>query len=383
MEIVDCDGVLHATVVADGRVRLRRLRAATTISTELAQLRFSLRRLAVGFGSSASLAAAADAVAFVQNGSTTFCLGPIPADIGDRPLRGGAHRDPARSPWSVLPSCAGRSVTVSPSPRCGYGQAPWTIARLRWRRSGGRAGPARCVERGRRPCSAVPGGAYVDRHALRVSSRLRRTRWSGPATSPPRVVSIRQPAVLVASTGGRPAHGLRPRVVEESATYARAVGVRLRIVGCAARRRADGTGGSGLPLGTRTLVASLFPVADSYSCVVPRFMPASDEGSCRPKPWLERRPAWPPTAPRGSLRRRHSHASAPDPAPSCASGNRLSVVGEQLRGLCLQTPTEPRAGWSQADNVRTRARSSTLQARQSCRFSRWLMARSGAPPSWA
>jgi hypothetical protein len=115
VEIVDHDGVLQAVVVVGGRVRLRRLAAADEAASELEQLRFSLRRLARGHGSPASLAAGVDAVAFGARRLDALLLAPLAADIGDRALvvvpTGRLHA----LPWSVLPSNLGRAVTVAPS----------------------------------------------------------------------------------------------------------------------------------------------------------------------------------------------------------------------------------------------------------------------------
>ena len=115
VEIVDDDGVLHAVVVAAGRVRLHRLGSATEVSTELEHLRFSLQRLARGHGSPRSLTAAAEAIAYGAKQLDAMLLAPLAADISDRALvvvpTGSMHA----LPWSVLPSCAGRPVAVAPS----------------------------------------------------------------------------------------------------------------------------------------------------------------------------------------------------------------------------------------------------------------------------
>ena len=115
VEMVEHDGTLHAAVVVDGRTRLYRLGPAGAVSSELEQLRFSLRRLAISHGSPRSQAASADAVAFGAKQLDTLLLAPVAGDIVDRPLvivpTGRLHA----LPWSVLPSCAGRAVSVAPS----------------------------------------------------------------------------------------------------------------------------------------------------------------------------------------------------------------------------------------------------------------------------
>ncbi len=115
VEIVEHDGTLHAAVVAAGKVRLRRLVSVREVTAELEQLRFALRRLAMGRGSPASQSVAARAVAYGGRRLDALLLAPLAPDIGDRSLvvvpTGLLHA----LPWSVLPSCAGRSVTVAPS----------------------------------------------------------------------------------------------------------------------------------------------------------------------------------------------------------------------------------------------------------------------------
>ncbi len=115
VEIVDHDGLLHAVVVVAGRVRLHRLGSSTEVSTELEHLRFALRRLARGDASPASAAAAVAAVTYGAAQLDTMLLRPVADDIADRAVvvvpTGILHA----LPWSILPSCATRSVTVSPS----------------------------------------------------------------------------------------------------------------------------------------------------------------------------------------------------------------------------------------------------------------------------
>jgi CHAT domain-containing protein/tetratricopeptide (TPR) repeat protein len=115
IEIVDHDGVLHAVVVSSGRAVLRRLAATIDVASELDGLGFALRRLAFGRGSAASLEAAREAVVFGGKRLDALLLDPVAADIGDRTLvvipTGRLHA----VPWSVLPSCTGRCVSVAPS----------------------------------------------------------------------------------------------------------------------------------------------------------------------------------------------------------------------------------------------------------------------------
>lgn len=129
VEIVQLDGSLHALVVRDGRAVLRRLGPAEVAERELEQLRYALRRLALRRGPESSLDAAAAGAGVAIGRLDSLLFGPLAAEIGDRSIvvapPGGLHA----LPWSVLPSCRGRPVTVVPSAGLwlraqGRGEAP-------------------------------------------------------------------------------------------------------------------------------------------------------------------------------------------------------------------------------------------------------------------
>jgi tetratricopeptide (TPR) repeat protein len=115
VEIVELDGELHAVVVTDRRLELRRLGRLDEVLVELENLPFALRRLAFAYGSAASQAAARNAAEFAAKRLDDLLVGPLHGDVGERPLvivpTGPLHA----LPWSVLPSCAGRPVAVAPS----------------------------------------------------------------------------------------------------------------------------------------------------------------------------------------------------------------------------------------------------------------------------
>ena len=115
IEIVAVGGALHAVVVRDGRCVLRRLGPADEAARELEQLRYALRRLALRRGTPASVDAAVAAAGAAIGRLESLLLAPLAAEIGDRPL---VISPPGRLhalPWSVLPSCHGRPVSVTPS----------------------------------------------------------------------------------------------------------------------------------------------------------------------------------------------------------------------------------------------------------------------------
>jgi tetratricopeptide (TPR) repeat protein len=116
VEVVELDGQLHAVVLVAGRLSLHRLGDLREVARELAGLRFGLRRLAFAHGSTASLDAAGQAVAHAAGGLDDLLVGPLRARLGaERPLvlvpTGVLHA----LPWSVLPSLAGRPLSVAPS----------------------------------------------------------------------------------------------------------------------------------------------------------------------------------------------------------------------------------------------------------------------------
>jgi tetratricopeptide (TPR) repeat protein len=116
VEVVELDGQLHAVVLVAGRLSLHRLGDLREVARELTGLRFGLRRLAFAHGSAASLEAAGQAVAHAAGGLDDLLMGPLRARLGaERPLvlvpTGVLHA----LPWSVLPSLAGRPLSVAPS----------------------------------------------------------------------------------------------------------------------------------------------------------------------------------------------------------------------------------------------------------------------------
>jgi hypothetical protein len=116
VELVEHEGRLHAVVVTAGRRPvLRPLGLMADVLGELESLRFALRRLATGHGSAASLSVAADNAAASGADLDELLLGPVRAELGDRPLvivpTGALHA----LPWAALPSCLGRAVSVAPS----------------------------------------------------------------------------------------------------------------------------------------------------------------------------------------------------------------------------------------------------------------------------
>lgn len=114
VEIVELDGHLHAVVVTAERLVQRTLAPAAEVAAELEAMHFALRRLARSHGSAPSLEVAVSAVGYAAKRLDSLLLDPLASDIGDRALvvvpTGRLHV----TPWSLLPSCLGRAVTVTP-----------------------------------------------------------------------------------------------------------------------------------------------------------------------------------------------------------------------------------------------------------------------------
>jgi tetratricopeptide (TPR) repeat protein len=112
VEFVALNGTLYAVTLVDRRMRLRSLGAAEVATGLVDRMPFALQRLVRGTGSSSS--AAGTLLADAARRLDEVLLAPLP-ELDGRPLvvvpTGVLHC----VPWSVLPSCVGRPVTVSPS----------------------------------------------------------------------------------------------------------------------------------------------------------------------------------------------------------------------------------------------------------------------------
>ena len=115
VEYLELDGVLRAVTVAGGKVRLHELGQLAGVAESLGYVPFALRRLGNPRTGSASRAAAAALLQRAAAALDAMLMAPLRGALQDRPLvvvpTGGLQS----LPWSILPSCAGRPVTVSPS----------------------------------------------------------------------------------------------------------------------------------------------------------------------------------------------------------------------------------------------------------------------------
>jgi tetratricopeptide (TPR) repeat protein len=115
VEFILLDGTLHVVTLADGRIGQHALGPAGRVHDLTGRVRFALHRLARHQPAEASKTAARVLLADAAGRLDRLLLGPVASVIGDRPLvvvPAGALQS---LPWPILPSCAGRPITVTPS----------------------------------------------------------------------------------------------------------------------------------------------------------------------------------------------------------------------------------------------------------------------------
>lgn len=115
VEFVERRDQLAAVTVVDGRSRLRWLGPVRPVVSAMGQVAFALHRLADRRRPPASRAAAGAALDRSTSVLDSLLLRPLSAQLDDRELVLVPSASLQSLPWSVLPSCAGRPVTVSPS----------------------------------------------------------------------------------------------------------------------------------------------------------------------------------------------------------------------------------------------------------------------------
>lgn len=123
VEFASLDDRLWAVTILEGRYSVAELATEPAVLAELESLRFIMRRLARGRGNASSdlahrVASQLDEMLFgaIETGNGPIVVIPTPALHG--------------TPWAALPTCRGRSVTVSPSAEL------WWRASRRRRRAG-------------------------------------------------------------------------------------------------------------------------------------------------------------------------------------------------------------------------------------------------------
>lgn len=105
---------LYGITVVDGRVRMRILAVFADVLALAERLPFALHRLARRSATAASRQAAQELLRATVGQLDALMLRPL-IELADRPLLVVPTGRLQWLPWSVLPSCAGRPVTVAPS----------------------------------------------------------------------------------------------------------------------------------------------------------------------------------------------------------------------------------------------------------------------------
>jgi hypothetical protein len=166
LELADHREHVLAVTVRDGVARMHQLGPTRAARRSLDALLFALRRLALGHGSAVSLRSARESMATAAARMAEILLTPLADVLGDRPLVVVPTGSLRSTPWSLLPGCQGRSVTVAPS------AAIWLHAARRPRE---RSGDGRVVL----VCGPGLGGAAAEIDEL-AASYPRALRLDGP-----------------------------------------------------------------------------------------------------------------------------------------------------------------------------------------------------------
>jgi CHAT domain-containing protein len=178
VEFIELDDMMHVVTVIDGRVRLGQLGSLREVRHVLESVPFALHRLARNRTSPASRDAAVVMLRHAAQRLDDALLHPLASQLADRPLVL-VPTGPLQSiPWSVLPSCAGLPVTVSPS------AALWYAAARRPRRPG----PA--------VVAAGPGLAGADAEAKAVAAIYQTSALTGPTATVATVATALNSAAL-------------------------------------------------------------------------------------------------------------------------------------------------------------------------------------------
>jgi len=115
IEYIVSNGELHAVTCAHGRLSLHHLGSMDDLDRRLTFIPFTLRRLAMPASSSSAYAATVAALERDGRALDELLLAPLASTIRDSPLVIVPTSVLQGIPWSILPSCVGRPVSVAPS----------------------------------------------------------------------------------------------------------------------------------------------------------------------------------------------------------------------------------------------------------------------------
>lgn len=263
VEYVEHRGQLSAVTVVAGQLRLTTLGPTRDVVALLDHVPLALSRLTRGNAGTRGVAAAEQLLAAFGTRLSGLLLDPFLGRLGDRRLVVVPSRALHSLPWSLLPACTGRALTVSPS------AALWYRAALR----PPQAGPVTVI--------AGPGLLAAEREAVMVADVYRN---ADVLLDTDATVSAVMASLSVAGTAHIAAHGhfradnpqfsyLRmsdgPMTVYdlESLDHVPALVV---LAACDTARASVclgnevlGVAAAFLGMGTSALIASLVPVADT------------------------------------------------------------------------------------------------------------------------
>ena len=115
VEYVRLGGIFHALTLVGGRMRLHTLGEDTQLRHRLQHLPFALRRLAHPRSASSQFAGALSVIEKATAALAETLLGPLLPALGDRPLVIIPTSSLQSVPWSLVPGCSGRPISLAPS----------------------------------------------------------------------------------------------------------------------------------------------------------------------------------------------------------------------------------------------------------------------------
>jgi CHAT domain-containing protein/tetratricopeptide (TPR) repeat protein len=271
LEFIALDGTLHVVTATDGRISRHTLGPVEQVYELIDRARFALHRLARRQPAAASKTAARMLLADAARRLDQLLLGPVAAVIADRPLVVVPTGALQSLPWSILPSCAGRPVTVTPSAALWLGDGSGA-GRDQLTAATGPAGPV--------VVAAGPGLPGAQREAAAVAALHRVTPRLGPAATVEAVAAALDGAGVVHLAAHGRVHPSNPLFtsltfadgpltvydVERLRQPPRVVVLAACDVGRSAVQAGDeliGLSATFLALGTSQVVASVVPVPDA------------------------------------------------------------------------------------------------------------------------
>lgn len=115
VELIEHDDTLLAVTIRDGVTALHRLGRPQVARRALGSLQFALRRLALGHGSPTSLQTTRSTLMRSAERLDAELLAPLRKTLTDRPLVIVPTGALLALPWTLLPSCTARPISVAPS----------------------------------------------------------------------------------------------------------------------------------------------------------------------------------------------------------------------------------------------------------------------------